>query len=114
MISKEQFVNIMDRLKGIKDLQDNIDKLIHESYESHMNDFMDSYGFMFCCEDIIVDLLSDMFQDAYEDISYFMYELDYGRDYEDGCITDNDGNVLDYCSSADKLYDYLIEQMKNE
>ena len=105
MISKEEFVSIMDRLKNIHDLQHNIDKLILESYEYHKNDLIDSAGFMVCCEDIIVDLLKKIFNDEAEDISYFMYELDYGRDYQDGCITE-DGVNIDF-SSADKLYDYL-------
>ena len=45
-------------------------------------------------------------EDQGEDISYFIYELDYGRDYEEGCITDQDGNNIDF-STAEKLYDYL-------
>ena len=45
-------------------------------------------------------------------ISYFMYELDYGRDYQDGFIVENGVNI-DF-SSADKLYDYLIRNKNNE
>lgn len=112
MITKEEFVNIMDRLKNINDLQNNIDKLIRDSYEYHKNDFMDSAGFMVCCEDIIVDLLEKILNDEAEDISYFMYELDYGRDYQDGSIVENGVNI-DF-SSADKLYDYLIRNKNNE
>lgn len=50
-------------------------------------------------------------KDAVENIDYFIYELDYGRKYEPGMITDENGHDIDF-SSAEKLYDYLIGEVK--
>lgn len=112
MLTKEEFVKILNRMREVNDLENKIDDLITKSREAMMNDFINGYGFMVNFEDIIVDLLEKLMQDAYGDISYFMYELDYGRSYTEGDITDKDGNIVDF-STAEKLYDYLIEQMEN-
>ena len=48
-------------------------------------------------------------KDDEEFISYFIYELNYGRDYTFGLVTDEDGLVnLD---SAENLYEYLIKHI---
>ena len=39
-------------------------------------------------ESTVVFLLRKLLNDAFEDIEYFIYELDYGRKYEPGMITD--------------------------
>lgn len=44
-------------------------------------------------------------RDEGQDISYFIYELDYGRDYKHGCVTDSNGigdfylEILSICVS---------------
>ena len=58
---------------------------------------------------MVVFLLRKLLNDAFEDIEYFIYELDYGRKYEPGMITDNFGQDIDF-SSAEKVYEYLIEK----
>ena len=49
-----------------------------------------------------------------DDLEYFIYELDYGREYEPGMITDEQypGNIVDF-SDADHLYDYLVWREQN-
>ena len=49
-----------------------------------------------------------------DDLEYFIYELDYGREYEPGMITDEQypGNIVDF-SNADHLYDYLVWREQN-
>lgn len=39
-------------------------------------------------------------------IEYFIYELDFGRDYKPGCAKYADGEIIDL-SSAETLYDFL-------
>lgn len=110
MITKKKFVSIIERMRDLNDLQDQINELIRNSKESMVLDFTESAGIMITMEDVIVDLLEETMDDKYEDISYFIYELDYGREYEPGCIS-QDGKHLDF-SCAESLYDYLYEKSK--
>lgn len=69
---------------------------------------------------LTVDLLARLFGvysknygESCDDISYFCFELDFGREWEPGKVTDYDknGNPVDVdMSSAGKLYDYLLQK----
>lgn len=39
-------------------------------------------------------------------IQYFVYDLDFGKEYTEGCFTEIDGTSIDI-STAEKLYDYI-------
>lgn len=43
-----------------------------------------------------------------DSISYFICELDYGRNYTPGCITEADGTEIE-CRNVDQLYDFCEE-----
>ena len=51
-----------------------------------------------------------MFNDKSEIIDYWVYDLDYGKKYKDGCITEADNTNIILKTSED-LYDYLIKEM---
>lgn len=106
-ISKEEFV------KTIKALQNSRDS------ENKLYDALKSCDIY--CEDErpgldntvihLLELLTNApVNDLYgSDISYFCWELDFGREYKPGMIKDNSGGEIDF-SSAEKLYDYLLEE----
>ena len=48
-------------------------------------------------------------RDKGEDISYFIYELDYGRDYKHGCVADDNG-IVDM-GTPEALYELLVHQI---
>ena len=108
LISREEFVKCIDRLREATDLVDKIDDIMRESRDNIKNDFMNAASLQITHEQIVIDLLEKLTHDdeIYSDISYFIYELDYGREYKPGMIKDNDGNELDF-STAGNLYDYL-------
>ena len=105
-LSKEEFVDIIERLREANDLVNKVDELFQNSRENLELDYCNGASLQISHEPIVVKLLEKLMEDQGEDISYFIYELDYGRDYEEGCITDQDGNNIDF-STAEKLYDYL-------
>ena len=107
-MTKQEFVNIIEKLRKTNELQDQIDDLIQKS--GIEMDFLYSYGYVIAHEDIVVNLLEEIMDDEFHDILYFIYELDYGRDYKPGCVTD-DGKIIDL-SNTEKLFDYL-EDKKN-
>ena len=110
LISREEFVKCIDRLREATDLVDKIDDIMRESRDNIENDFMNATSLQISHEQTVVNLLEKLTHDdeIYPDISYFIYELDYGRKYEPGMIKDKDGNELDF-SNAGSLYDYLLK-----
>ena len=105
MISKEKFVEIINRLKNYNELQDKIDELFKDNIENRERDFINAGSICIGHESVVVYLLERIFDT--DMISYFIYELDYGKEYKDGYVQDGEGNNIDI-STVEKLYDYLI------
>ena len=111
MISKEKFVEIINRLKSYNELQNKIDDLFKENIENRERDFMNAGSICIGHESVVVYLLEKIFDT--DMISYFIYELDYGEKYKKGCVLDENMNNIDL-STAEKLYDYLVQDIESE
>lgn len=99
MISKEEFVSILNEMKDIRDKVNKAEEILKEFNINNLP--VTSHEYM------VVRLLEIMFNDS-STIQYWIYDLNYGRDYTEGCIKYNDSIIIDI-STADKLYDYLVE-----
>ena len=108
MITKEQFVTIINRLKETDEMVDKINNIIRNSTDSIISDFTNAGSIMICHEDIVLHLLEDIFNDT-DTISWWLYEKDYGRDIRMK-MWDEQGNEIDV-STPEKLYDYLVESI---
>lgn len=106
LISKQTFVKILETMRDREDLVLKINDIIREYKTTLHEDFLDGNALVIGSEDEILQLLEILMKDTCGDISYFMWEIDFGRDYEPGDIVHNGENVD--MSSADKLYDYLL------
>ena len=111
MISKEKFVEILNRLENYDDLQDKINDLFKENIDNKEMDFVNAGSICIGHESVVVYLLENMFDT--DMISYFTYELEYGEKYEKGCVVDENMNEIDL-STAEKLYDYLVQSLESE
>ena len=111
MISKEKFVEIINRLKNYNELQDKIDNLFKDNIENRERDFINAGSICIGHESVVVYLLEKIFDT--DMISYFIYELDYGERYTEGCVLDENMNNIDL-STAEKLYDYLVQAIESE
>lgn len=98
-ISKEKFIRYINAIKDIYDYKDNIYELTRKY------DYLDSAVDFPTLEYELCDLLDEVMSPISRDVSYFCYEIDFGREYEEGCVSDDEGNI-DF-STAEKLYDYL-------
>lgn len=108
-MTKEKFVEIINDIKKLHKYEEDLYAL-NRSYEYCEVDFQFP-----TLEDIVVTLLEEIFQCTIDehvgsDISYFIYDLDFGKKWKPGLITDKDGNDVDY-STAEKLYDYLVNNI---
>lgn len=106
MISKETFVNIMERLETL-------DKNMEAVDVAFTNLSPDFCGF-YVIEpfNIIIDLLKEIFKDKHDWLGYFVYELDYLHKFHMGCIT-QDNEPIDL-STWDKVYDYMVNIMEED
>ena len=107
IISKDKFKEIINRLKSYDELQDKINDLFKDNIDNKEEDFMNAGSICIGHESVVVYLLEKMFDT--DMISYFIYELDYGKKYKAGCVLDANMNEIDL-STAEKLYDYLIKE----
>lgn len=108
ILSEQEFVDIIDRLREAADLQAQVDKLFRNSRENIENDFCNAAALQISHESSVVFLLKRIMYDQYEYIDYFIYELDYGRKYEPGMITDESGQDIDIHTSK-LLYDFISD-----
>ena len=108
MISKEEFVKIINRLRETNDFVNHTNDEARKLQDAIESDFFNSMSLAISHESIVVSLLENMF-DCGDILGWWIYELDYGKKYKGGCITEKNGNIIDI-STVEKLYDYLIEK----
>lgn len=110
MISKAEFVNIINKLKEVNDFVNDTNEKARQLDDAIISDFFNASSLSISHESIVINLLEIMFDDG-DTISWWVYDLEYGKKYEDGCITEKDGTIIDL-STAEKLYDYLVNMKK--
>lgn len=100
-ISKEAFINVIEDLKESNDYQKNLNKFFK-------NNNVDGYIYQPDCSCSVVKLLHIIFEnsDADEWISFFCFDLDFGRKWKPGIVTAKDGSTINI-ATAEELYDYL-------
>lgn len=108
-LTKEQFVEYIGRIKKTCDKDD----ILSEAVEKACNDDCRVIGLYGAECSTMVDLLSlamglEIGTRDGNEIEYFIYDLDFGKDYKEGCLTAMDGTPIDI-STAEKLYDYITE-----
>ena len=103
IITKEYFNEIMENIKNTY------------KYQEGLNDYFskngaDGYIYQPDCIDTTMKLLHNIFgeKDIDEWISYFCFELDFGRKYKDGLVKDEFGNNIQL-ATFDDLYVLLTE-----
>ena len=109
MITKQEFVKIINRLRDYNDLQHKIQDLFRDNIDNKEMDFINAGSICVGHETIVVKLLENMFNDK-NTISWWLYECNYGRDFSLGDL-EVDGVEIDLTTS-EKLYDYLIKEME--
>lgn len=109
MITKQEFIEIIDKLKEVNDFVNETNDKARKLNDAIISDFFNAASLSISHENLVVRLLENMFNDK-DILAWWIYDLDYGRKYKDGCITEHNGDIIDI-STAEKLYDYLIKNM---
>ena len=108
MITKQEFIEIINKLKKANDFVNETNNKAKKLDDAIMSDFFNASSLSISHENIVVKLLENMFNDK-DIIGWWLYELDYGREYKKGYLKDENGFDIDV-STASKLYDYLIKE----
>ena len=106
MITKMKFVDIINKLKEVNDFVNETNDRARKLSDAVMSDFFNASSLSISHEDIVIELLEDMFNDN-ELIGWWIYELEYGTKFKMGDLVDN-GVKIDL-STPEKLYRYLKE-----
>lgn len=110
LIKKNDFIEIINRLQNYTELQDKINDLFEGLLDNREHDFCNAGSICIGHESVVVKLLEDMFETDL--ISWWIYELDYGKEYKPGYLTEDDKEID--VSTVDKLYDVLIEDLERK
>lgn len=104
MISKENFIKYISKIKELYEIENAVNKA---GRELELSISFAPY------EQLVVEILSDAFNDTENDnIDYFIYELNYGSRWHEGCITTKDGKDIPM-RNAEELYDILLDNLEN-
>ena len=112
MITREEFIDIIEKLREIDGFVKETNDKARKLNDAIISDFFNASSLSISHENIVVRLLENMFNDE-EIISWWLYELDYGRKFKKGYLKDGDGKNIDV-STPEKLYDYLIENLERQ
>ena len=110
-MTKERFCEILGELQAGEDLQRKVAAAVRQYNNLIHSDYPEPYGLVISHEFRVIELLAEIMGDTVGDIENFCMELDFGRKYTPGCVTEVDGSELDF-SSAEKVYDYLDARKK--
>ena len=110
LIKKNDFIEIINRLQNYTELQDKINNLFEGLLDNREHDFCNAGSICIGHESVVVKLLEDMFETDL--ISWWIYELDYGKGYKPGYLTEDDKEID--VSTVDKLYDVLIKSYERK
>lgn len=106
MFDRDYLIKKLYDLKKIFEFKDDLAAISNKYYCGAIWDIPTA-------EDIAIDTLNKIYElvehDGYTDIDYFVYELDFGKSWEPGMITDIDGSDVDM-SSIEKFVDYLEKE----
>lgn len=104
-IEKKEFVEIMNSLKEIREAED-------KATEALQVLGIEGYFSIYKATSIIEKILAIEFDDDEDNdyIGYFIYELEFGKNYYDGIITESDGTPIPM-STSEELYDFLVYNM---
>lgn len=109
-LTKEQFVEYVGRIKATCDKDD----MFSGAIEKACNDDCYVIGLYGAECSTMVDLLSfamglEVGTYSGNMIEYFIYDLNFGKDYKEGCVSEIDGASIDI-STVEKLYDYIASE----
>lgn len=104
MIDKEQFINAISDVESVYRYQEGLNNYFRKNN-------VDGYIFQPDCSSTVIGLLHNTLGEKDKDgwIDYFCFELDFGKKWKEGTITEKDGTDI-VLKTAEDLYNLLEKQ----
>lgn len=112
-MTKEKFCEIINQLNEGERLQQKVASAVRQYNSIIQSDYPEPFGMVIAHDSLVIDLLSEIMDDKYNDIEYYCYDLEYGRLYNPGDVTDEEGNEVEL-RTPENLYDFLIKLKENK
>ena len=107
MISKELFVESINAIKK----QEEYDHKCTDAFQIILNEDRIIIGYdNSILRTQLIRVLEKLMEDNGEWIQYFIYDLDYGKNYKEGCAIYKDKSPIDL-STAEKLHHFLYREV---
>ena len=109
--SKEQFVKALKELQQVDEFTAEVNEVVRKHRDDICTDFINGDGLGIAHKDLVIELLDKIMGSQNKDVDYWVYELEYGKKYFEGCVLQDDKPVD--ISSAVKLYDYMVSRYED-
>ena len=106
MITKERFIKTMQDLKVLEDDIRDVDIAL-KKLDPDFGGFYISR-----CLTLTLDLLKAAMNDEYDYIGYYIFEIDWGKKWKPGTITENNGKKDIKLKTLEDLYNYITIKNK--
>lgn len=107
MLSKEKFVEIINKLKEVDDFVTETNDKARKLSDAVISDFFNAQSLSISHEGLVVELLENIFKDK-DYISWWIYETDYGRNKDMAKVWPEDGTEIKL-NTAEQLYEFLVK-----
>lgn len=101
-MDKDLFIKTIKNIQQLVEEQDNFNNILHQIDPEFGGGYIYNKPIQ-----ILIDLLKILIDDKYDNINYYMWELNFGKDYTDGCITDANDNIIKLQTPED-LYNLIM------
>lgn len=85
MITKKEFIEIIDRLKATDETIEKINELLTNCRDTVEADFTNGASLMVCHGDLVVKLLDNIFNT--DTVTWWVYDMNYGKDFKIGYLS---------------------------
>ncbi len=108
MITKNEFVEIMNKLKEVDDFVKEVNEKSRKLSDAIISDFFNAQSLSISHESLVLELLQNIFNDK-DFISWWIYETDYGRNKNMAKVWLEDNTEISL-ETPEQLYDFLIKK----
>ncbi len=102
-MSKELFIRVMEQIKLLHEEEEKFNTLLHEIDPEFGGGYIHNKTIS-----LLSDIARELIGDKYDYIGYFLWELDFGKGYYEGVITDEKGTPV-ALSTPEDLYNLIVD-----
>ena len=105
-MDRDLFIDTMNKIEALAREQDEFNDMLRKIDPEFGGCYIHNKTIF-----LLEELLSKLVNDKYDNISYYMWEIDFGKEYKMGCVAEEDGTPIPL-SNPGELYDLIMESNK--